>query len=44
MSERVEVSAPIPPAVELSEKDIAQAVFYSLTVVDEIKRELGLEV
>lgn len=35
---------PAPSVPKIDKKDLAQAVFFSLTEVDAIKRELGLEV
>lgn len=34
----------VTPSTEITKKDLAQAVFHSLTVLIAIKRELGLEV
>jgi hypothetical protein len=34
----------VTPSTEITKKDLAQAVFYSLMALIAIKRELGLEV
>jgi hypothetical protein len=43
VSSSEQVTSPIAPTTELTRQQLAQAVFYGLVVLHQIRHELGLE-